>query len=351
MRPFVRAASLTGYASLAGSLGLDAAALARHAGLDLADLDVADRWIPAAPAVRLLELSARRSGCQDFAVRLSELRGLGALGPLSVALRDEPDLRSVLDLLIRYEAVYTGVVDLRLVEDAGRTTVEVWMNFGEPLPLRQATDLTIAVLAGTLRRLLGSSWHPEVACFAHGPPADLAAFVRVFGADLRFDQRFTGLVLSAGQLDAPVVTADASVRPYSRQFLRTAVPQPRATTADQASSVVEALLPLGTCTVEDVSRHLALPSRTLQRLLAEEGSSFSTVVQDTRARMAERYLADDRHSVTEVSQMLGFSAPSGLSRWFRQRFGTTPSHWRQTARDGRILPVESGVPVPRSPTV
>ena len=87
MRQFARTASLTGYADLCRSLGLDPAQLMASVGLDAADLDVPDRWVPAGPMARLLQLSARESGCDDFAVRLSERRGLGSLGPLSVVLR------------------------------------------------------------------------------------------------------------------------------------------------------------------------------------------------------------------------------------------------------------------------
>jgi AraC-like DNA-binding protein len=51
-----------------------------------------------------------------------------------------------------------------------------------------------------------------------------------------------------------------------------------------------------------------------------------------RRSLAERYLANDRYSLTDVSQLLGFAAPSTFSRWFHGRFGVTPSQWRDSAR-------------------
>ena len=80
--PRIRTNSLSGYPTLARSVGLDPAALMAGVGLDIADLDVPDRWIPAAPAARLLDLSAQRAGCPDFGLRLSEFRHLGTLGPM-----------------------------------------------------------------------------------------------------------------------------------------------------------------------------------------------------------------------------------------------------------------------------
>ena len=35
-----------------------------------------------------------------------------------------------------------------------------------------------------------------------------------------------------------------------------------------------------------------------------------------------------RRSLTEIAQELGFSEPSAFSRWFRRRFGCSPSEWR-----------------------
>src|SRR3712207_4988147 len=130
-------------------------------GLDIADLAVPDRWIPAAPAARLLDLSAQQSHCPDFGLRMAAFRGLGTLGPLSVVLRDEPDLRSAVDLLVKYERVYNEALHLRLQEENGDPAmIEVWLEFGEPAPHDQALDLVMAALVGIVRALVGSDWEP-----------------------------------------------------------------------------------------------------------------------------------------------------------------------------------------------
>src|SRR5215213_2168163 len=103
MRPCIRSATLDGYVELATSLGLDPARQIARAGLAVADLAAPEKWIPAAAAAWLLEMSAEASGTEDFGLRLSERRRLAVLGPLSVVLREEPDLRSALLLLMRYE--------------------------------------------------------------------------------------------------------------------------------------------------------------------------------------------------------------------------------------------------------
>jgi AraC-like DNA-binding protein len=80
--------------------------------------------------------------------------------------------------------------------------------------------------------------------------------------------------------------------------------------------------------------------RTLQRHLAAEGESFSSILHAARAGFAERLLTSDRYTLTEVGCVLGFTSPSAFSRWFHQQFGVSPREWRRTIRgrsaaDGR----------------
>ena len=334
MRPRVRTAALTGYSGLARSLGLDPARLLGSVGLDPADLDVPDRWVLAARVARLLELSAEESGPTDFALRMVASRRLGTLGPLSAVLRDEPDLRSAVKLLVRYERAYNEALHLRLNETERVAAIEVWLEFGEPVPSTQSIDLVMGALVGVVRTLLDSDWKPLTASFSRPAPPDLEPYRRLFGPGIQFDGTFTGLLFPSRDLDAPVVIADASLRPYTQALLRAVGLPQLSSAAVQVADVVELLMPLGRCSLTEVSRYLGLRPRALQRTLAMEGESFSSVVHAIRARQAERYLSYDGYSLTEVSQLLGFDAPSALSRWFRQHYGMSPAQWRRTMRNG-----------------
>jgi AraC-like DNA-binding protein len=346
MERFVRWAALVGFPELCRSLGLDPLRLLAGVGLHAEEPFDQDTWIPAAPVALVLEQAAAASGCDDFGVRLNRWRRFSNLGPIALVLREEPDLRSALELLIRYQKAYNGVIDLRLVETDDLATVEVRVDYGQPVPVRQPLDLTAAALMTTIRGLVSATWEPLVVCFSHPAPADPAVFRQVFGPVLRFDHAFTGVVFPARDLDAATVTADPGFRPYARQLLQS-LPVPRpATVVDEVGSLVEFLLPLGSCSMARVSRDLGVQPRTLHRRLVAEGQSFSAIVQATRERLATHYLANERYSLTEISGLLGFGTPSAFSTWFRQHVGTSASEWRARtrtvpARDG-APPVEAG---------
>ena len=332
MRPGVRTATLDGYLGLARSVGLDPARVLTNAGIAVADLAVPDKWVPAAVVSRVLERSANESGVEDFGLRMAGLRRLATLGPLSVVLREEPNLRSALGLLCRYEHSYNEAIRLRLEEAGDLATMRVWFEFGEPAPTRQALELATATLLGIVRELLGRQWEPLSICFSHRAPASLDAHRAVFGPRLQFGHEFTGLIFYAAELDAANTASDPLLRPYADKLRQALGAPPAATVTGQVTQLVEMLLPLGRCSTKQVARSLGVTQRTLHRQLAAEGTSFSSIVHGTREALAERYLAADRYTQTNVSELLGFTAPSAFSRWFRQRFGVSPTQWRATSQ-------------------
>ncbi|MEU9860597.1 AraC family transcriptional regulator [Streptomyces sp. NPDC047971] len=330
MRPLVRTAALNGYVELSRSLGIDPRALMKRVGLDTADLAVQDRWISGPAAVRLLELSAAAAHRDDFGLRMAEQRRFSNLGPISLVVREEPDVRSALGMLLRHEHMYNELLHTRLSERNGLATIKVDLRLGDTAQARQATELVVGAFTRILRGFLDSRWQPLSVWFAHGAPADTSAHRRMFGTGLEFDREFDGIVFYADDLDAPNAMADPQLRNYARQYLDALGATPRDTSvADRVRELIEALLPTGRCSIEQVARSLGVDRRTVHRRLTHSGETFSSLLNTTRARLAEQFVASPRRSLTEISDLLGFSSLSAFSRWFHQQFGCSPREWRK----------------------
>ena len=84
--------------------------------------------------------------------------------------------------------------------------------------------------------------------------------------------------------------------------------------------------------LESIARRLGVTSRSLQRRLRDEGSSFHTLRDETRRSLADRYLGEGL-SLSEISFLLGFSEPSAFFRAFKRWTGLTPIEHR-AARAG-----------------
>ncbi|WP_280342593.1 AraC family transcriptional regulator [Nocardia neocaledoniensis] len=328
MKPLSRYASLNDYVELARSLGLEPARLIRDCGLDPAGFGTQDRWIPAEAVAELLERSAAESGREDFGLRLAQLRRFSNLGPLSLVIREEPDVRSALRLLARHEHMYNEALHTEIVEANGVATIRVHVEVGRPVPVRQAVDLTTGVLHSLLRGFVGPGWRAVQVCFRHPAPRDRGTYLKMFGPHVDFDQDFDGILTYSTDLDATNAMADPLLRTYTRQLLGALAPTREATVADRVRELVDVLLPTGRCTADQVARSLGVDRRTVHRRLAQEDTTFTAIVDATRAAHAERMVAGGRHTLTEVADLLGFSSISNFSRWFRLRYGVSPRQWR-----------------------
>ncbi|MFB7243948.1 AraC family transcriptional regulator [Streptomyces populi] len=328
MRPLVRTAALSGYVELCRSLGVDPQELLKRVGLDTAALTVQDRWISGTAAVQVLELSAAESGHEDFGVLLAEFRRFSTLGPISLVVREEPDVRSALEMLIRHQYMYNEVLHTRLSEGDGLATLKVDLRLGEAMESRQATELAVAAYHRILSDFLHARWQPLSVWFRHSAPADTSAHQDAFGPIVEFDREIDGIVFYADDLDAPNAMADPLMREYARQYFD-AIAVPKDTTAaDRVRELIEVLLPTGRCSIEQVARSLGVDRRTVHRHLAASGETFSSLLNVTRRHLAEQFVANPRRPLTEISDLLGFSSLSGFSRWFREQFGCSPRAWR-----------------------
>ncbi|GAA4749262.1 AraC family transcriptional regulator [Gordonia alkaliphila] len=334
MKPLARYGSLANFVQLTRSLRLDPNLLMRSVGLDPGGVAVQDRWVPAEAIIELLELTADQAHKPDLGLRLAELRRLSHLGPLSLVLREEPDVRSALTLLARHERMYNESLRTLVTVHDGVADIRVELDVGHPIADRQSTDLAVGVLFSLIRELAGDSWRPLSVSFAHPPPEDDTTARRIFGGLARYHRDFNGLTVAEADLDRPVSQSDPQLREYSRRILSELDPGAAPSTTVRTRELVEMLLPTGRCTVDQVASSLGVDRRTVHRRLAAEGASYSSVVDDTRAALAEHLVAAQRYSFTDVAMMLGFSSPSNFSRWFRGRFDCTPRQWR-TARAAR----------------
>ncbi|MET9658234.1 AraC family transcriptional regulator [Streptomyces sp. NPDC006510] len=334
MKPLVRNAALNGYVELSQSLGIDPQALMKSVGLDPVGLAVQDRWISGVAVTQLLELSAVASHREDFGLLLAERRRFANLGPISLVIREEPDVRSALGLLIRHGYMCNEMLRSRLTEANGVTTLKVGLELGEAMAARQATELAVGAFHGVLRTFLGARWQPVSVCFTHGAPGDLGTHRNIFGPVVEFDREFTGIVFCTNDLDTPNTMSDPLLRNYARQYFDSIAVSRDTTVPDRVRELIEVLLPSGRCSIEQVASSLGVDRRTVHRYLAASGETFSSLLNATRTELAEQLVANPRRSLTEISGLLGFSGPSGFSRWFREQFGSSPREWR-SGRVGR----------------
>jgi AraC-like DNA-binding protein len=325
----VRSATLSGYIELVESLGRDPHAFMRSVGLSARLLEDLETLIPRDAARELLEITARATKTPDLALRLAAQRRLSALGPISLVLREEPTPRAALDTLCRYLKLVNASLTIR-IEEAGTAVIIREDLLPSPgLEMRQSVELAVGTMFRLLVELIGPQWRPISVCFTHRPPADASAHRAFFGRSVRFNEEFNGLMCAAADLATPRQPGDPVAAGYARKYLEAALNDRRESVQETCRQLILALLPSGTCTAEEVARHLRVDRRTLHRKLEAEQLTFSSLLDQVRSELVQQHLAHGDMAMREVAELLGFSGTSSFSHWFRDTFGCSASQWRK----------------------
>ncbi|KAF7963419.1 AraC family transcriptional regulator [Cupriavidus sp. UYMU48A] len=328
MSSLVRAAALTNYSEVARAAGLDPVRMLYDAGLSPSALRDPDLMIPVERVGRLLQASATLSGNESFGLCMAESRLLSNLGAVGLLIRDQATLRDSLAMLMRYQGMLNGALSLAVEECGGLVIIREALTAGTAHQRRARVELALGVMVRVIRQLLKPDWAPRRVCFEHPAPRDLSTHERFFGPHIEFDYDFNCIICAKADLDARNPSADPAMARYAQQLIDASAVSQHATMSEDVRRTVLLLLPSGRCSIEQVAEQLGVVCRTVQRRLADEGQSFSSIVAGVRTELATRHVIESDRPLTEVATLLGFSAPSAFSRWYQAQFGCSPKESR-----------------------
>jgi len=160
-------------------------------------------------------------------------------------------------------------------------------------------------------------------------PARLEGF---FGARIRKGGTHT-VTFSAADAARPFLTENEPMWRFYAPELRRRLSdlQAEATVAERVRAALHETLPAGDSSMTAVTKQLAVSSRTLQRQLRDEGTTYQTVLARTREDLARHYLRRGNLRTSEIAYLLGYDDTNSFYRAFRSWTGTTPETLRVAA--------------------
>ena len=138
------------------------------------------------------------------------------------------------------------------------------------------------------------------------------------------------LSFSAADAARPFLTANAEMWTFFEPVLekRLAEIHREASAAERVHAALYELLPSGRTSIQDVSSTLGMSTRSLQRHLSQENTTFKDVLSRTREELATYYLGNSKMTAAEIAFLLGFDEPNSFFRAFRTWTGKTPQAMR-----------------------
>ena len=252
------------------------------------------------------------------------------LGLLYYVFASSPTLDEAIRRCARYSRVANEAIVVRLLE-SGRPVIRLgYTGIARHTDVQQI-EFIIAFLLRLCRHTTGRQLVPESVSMMHVRSTIASEISNFFGVRVEFGSDFDEIVLPAGAGDLPLVNAD----PYLNKII---VKDCEAYLAERRTNVgpfrirvenaIAPLLPHASAQASVVAQALGMSERTLERRLAQEGTSFMEILQQLKSEMAVRYVEDPALPISRVAWLLGFEEVSSFSHAFKRWTGKSPRGMR-----------------------
>jgi len=250
-------------------------------------------------------------------------------GPIGIAAVCAPSLRDSLAVMTRFSQVrsphfrlraHLGTAEVRLVpEDRVALTAE------EQRPL---LDIVMLSTQAMLEAILGRPVQEARFELPYAPHDYTSRYADWFHGSVHFGCREPAIVFPSRWLSVQSPLADPVMFDAAMQSL---IARERLLYDDRllVARVEQLLLKRGArLSLRSAAALLGVSSRTLTRRLGGEGTSFQTLLDESRKARAVLLLNDPALTVAEVAYTLGYEDAANFGRAFRRWFGKSPGQYR-----------------------
>lgn len=310
------------------SCGVDSARIFRAAGVPTELSNDPLSRLPISTLTRLYRTCVDVTNNPYFGLVVARHVHISNLHALGYALAASDTL---LDFCRRLERYF------RLVSQSARVSVEeaddkVLLRFEYLAEISSETeDAFLSFLVLTMRLLYKRGFNPVRVEFHRPMPREGAEpYEALMRAPISFSRKDGLLVFEKSDLLQPLAGSspelaqvnDSIVVGYLARLDKNDV------IAGVTQKIIE-FLPNGDCGRDKVASALGMSPSALQAKLAQRGTSFQQLLEDTRKDLACSYLQQAARSVTEITFLLGFSDTSNFTRAFKRWTGVSPTEFRQ----------------------
>ncbi len=281
-----------------------------------------------------LDLVADALGDDLLGFRLAQAPDLREIGLFYYVLASSGTLLEALQRAERYSSIVNEGISLKCKNGNAFGTSFHYVGVSRHLDQHQI-EFWMTALVRICRQLTGLNIRPSRVRLTHRRTwnDELAAFL---GDNVELGAAADDITFPARLKHAPLVSADLHLNGILRAYCEEALARKRRHRGSVRAMVENAIVPLlphGKAKIGDIARELGISQRTLARRLIEEETTFSEVLENLRADLANRYLSDPELAIAQIAWLLGYGDVGAFSHAFKRWTGKTPGGVR--ARRGR----------------
>ena len=346
---YIRSSTLHGFAETVDSAGCNAEEFLLEAGIPVHVLRGEETLISWQRFGHLLEITAMH--CENPAFGLEWAARMpppyAGAGPVSLLAGQSKTVGDWLERTMRYWRFHTNAFSLQLIKAppiqarlSGHTVREpVALRFDGHFITRPGRQLMDYMLGGARAIMTGLADIDDqmflAARFPHLAPPDLDPHRKAFRCRLEFSTDHYELVFDRAVLDLPLAVTSTVLSSYFGAFLEYQMQRREQydhTITATVRLAVASLIGTGLCTLEFIAEAMDINPKKLQRLLAQENTSFSEVCNIVRRDTAYRIIAETDAPLSSVAGLLDYASIGPFSYAFRRWSGFAPTDFRKRAR-------------------
>ena len=292
------------------------------------DLSQREARITEREAADLFNRAAELLGDDALGLHVGETIRPGHYGVLGYVAMACATLGEALECQRRYQALVLSIPPVTL-DLQGNTLSLIWHS-DDDVTYRQLAEFNLSGIMTYVRWITGLHGSPLRIDMTYPAPANTTEHRRILGCEVHFSQPNYRLVMPKAAMQLPLVQPDPAMRQMMDRLATHKMETLRRSDdpLNAARQLIVKQLGDGGVELTRVATQLNISSRSLQRLLQEQGLNFTQLVDDVRRELAERYLADATLDLTDIAFLLGFSEQSAFQRAFKRWTGKTPAAFR-----------------------
>jgi AraC-like DNA-binding protein len=329
----MRVAVLSRYIRYVEAVGAPVDRLLARSGIPAVLLGNPMALVPQESATRFIDLACRCLGTEHLGVYVSLALKLDDLGPYGRMLYRALTLHEYLRQGIGfYDAMVTGQ-RIWLSEHGDELRFNV-ANLNQTGATAYQTEMeTLVPSIERCREAAGPDWSPREISLGHRTRTALPDVELFHGSRVLRGTGETYFTFPRTLLKRrfPSVGGREQAADNSGCGLEHPLPNDL---GGLVQAQIKSFLLQGNYHVDAIAESLAMSKRSLQRLLAEQGLSYSQMLAEARQRLAVDWLETTDKPVGEIAFDLGYRDSSNFSRAFRREVGMTPRAFRGTPGKG-----------------
>ena len=181
------------------------------------------------------------------------------------------------------------------------------------------------------RRISGRDYTPAEVWFKHEDPGYPGEYEKIFRCPVFFGKDENMMKMKKSDMLLPVISPD----PYLKALLKKHADKLIGAYTEAESLAagirlwITGNLSTGSVSARSASDAMNMDRSTLHRHLKKEGTTFRTLLTQTRKELAKKHLAKGL-TASQTAYLLGFSEPSTFQHAFKRWFGRSPGEFRKT---------------------